>query len=279
VDELRTALELATEEELEQLTAILFTRKFNPLDYLATPEPIDICAYDRISQIDAIEDRFRYLAADGITVLQGRTDRVSYRQALIRVCRYLKLPYSRRASTTALEGDIFLYLMGKAWQQLPNSERTAIVTKIQRSLARNCTEPLPVSIQHDPVGLMLKGGSAIALNAAIKPVILTHIARQLALHLATYQVAKDTLLRGGLAASGQIQQYITMQMAKRSTIATATQMSAVRGVFAVLGPAMWGYFAADLGWRAISTNYGRIVPTIVALAQIRLTRTAEWEFA
>ncbi len=55
-------------------------------------------------------------------------------------------------------------------------------------------------------------------------------------------------------------------------VSAAATQGAVRGVFAFLGPAMWGWFFADLGWRAISTNYGRIIPTILALAQIRLTR-------
>jgi uncharacterized protein YaaW (UPF0174 family) len=40
---------------------------------------------------------------------------------------------------------------------------------------------------------------------------------------------------------------------------------------------MWAWFFADLGWRAIATNYGRIIPTIFALAQIRLTRAECWE--
>jgi uncharacterized protein YaaW (UPF0174 family) len=68
-------------------------------------------------------------------------------------------------------------------------------------------------------------------------------------------------------------------MAKRGMMLSATQQVAVRGVFTILGPAMWGWFFADLGWRSISTNYGRIIPTIVALAQIRLTRSDEWELA
>jgi uncharacterized protein YaaW (UPF0174 family) len=281
VDELRTALELATEDELQQLTKILFSRKFNPLDYLNTPDPIEIQSQDREAQLDAIEDRFRYLAADGITVLQGRTHQVSYRQALIRVCRYLKLPYSRQQSTTELEGEVFLYLMGKTWQQLPTIEQTAITTKIQKSLAssNNLTQPLPASIQLDPLKLILTGSTAIAIDLAIKPVVLSHIARQFALHFATYQVAKDALIQGGIAASGQIQNYIVMYMARRGMVATAAQQGAVRSVFAILGPAMWGWLAADLGWRTISTNYGRIIPTIIALAQIRLTRTEEWEFA
>jgi uncharacterized protein YaaW (UPF0174 family) len=280
LDELRTALELATEEELHQLTKILFCRKFNPLDYFNTPDPFDIQTQDRQTRLDAIEDRFRYLAADGITVLQGRTHEVSYRQALIRVCRYLKLPYSPQLNTRALEVEVFLYLMGQSWHRLPAGEKTAISTKVQKSLAQsNLDQPLPASIQHDPVKLILKGGSAIVVNSVIKPAILSHIARQFALHFATYQVTKETIVRGSIAAGTQIQNYITLYMARRGMALTAAQQGAARGVFAILGPAMWGWLVADLGWRSISTNYGRIVPVIVALAQIRLTREPEWEFA
>lgn len=47
LDELRSALELATEDELTQLTQILFCRKFNPLDYLQTPLPVEVQSLDR----------------------------------------------------------------------------------------------------------------------------------------------------------------------------------------------------------------------------------------
>lgn len=40
MNELRAALELATEEELQDLTEILFRRRLNPLDYLTTPIPL-----------------------------------------------------------------------------------------------------------------------------------------------------------------------------------------------------------------------------------------------
>ena len=70
---MRAALELATEEELQDLTAILFSRKFNPLDYVHTPEPIEVQSQDRKAWLDALEGRFRFLAADGMTVLRGRT--------------------------------------------------------------------------------------------------------------------------------------------------------------------------------------------------------------
>lgn len=280
MDELRTALELATEEELQQLTRILFSRKFDPLDYVRTPDVIEIQSQERDLWIDAIEERFRFLAADGITVLQGRTQSVSYRQTLMQVCRYLKIPYSQQLGTTDLEAEVFLHLMGKSWHKLPADDRDAISLKVQKSLAKtNGNRPLPAHIQHDPIKLILKGSSALAVSSVVQPFVLQQIARQFAFHFANYQVASQTLIRGGLAATSQLQSYISLYMAKRGMMMSATQQVAVRGVFTILGPAMWGWFFADLGWRAISTNYGRIIPTIVALAQIRLTRSNDWEFA
>ncbi len=280
MDELRTALELATEDELQQLTKILFSRKFNPLDYVRTPDVIEIQSQERDVWLDAIEERFRFLAADGVTVLQGRTQGVSYRQTLVRVCRYLKIPYSNQLSTTDLEAEVFLHLMGKSWHKLPSGDRDALTVKVQKSLAKtNLDRPLPAHIQHDPIKLILKGSSAIALSSIVQPLVLQQIARQFAFHFANYQVASQTLIRGGLAATSQLQSYISLYMAKRGMMMTATQQVAVRGVFTILGPAMWGWFFADLGWRAISTNYGRIIPTIMALAQIRLTRTDDWDLA
>jgi hypothetical protein len=73
VDELRSALELATEEELQGLTEILFRPKFNPLDYFYTPDPIAVQSSARHQWISQLEQRFRFLAADGLTVLHGRS--------------------------------------------------------------------------------------------------------------------------------------------------------------------------------------------------------------
>jgi uncharacterized protein YaaW (UPF0174 family) len=272
LDELRSALELATDDELQQLTRILFCRKFNPLDYMSTPDTLEIQSQERVEWIDSIEQRFRYLAADGLTVLQGRTQQVSYRQAVIQVCRYLKMPYSKQLSTEDLEAELFLHLMGKAWQQLPAAEQTAITIKVQKSLSKsNLAKPLPLHVQHDPMKLLLTGSSALVMSSVVQPVVLQQIAKQFAIHFATYQVTQQAI-QGGIAATGQIQAYVTMQLARRGMVVSAARQGAVRGVFAVLGPVMWGWFFADLGWRAISTNYGRIIPTIVALAQIRLVR-------
>ncbi len=280
LDELRAALELATEEELQQLTDILFCRRFNPLDYVQTPAPIDVKSRDRHAWLDAIEQRFRYLAADGITVLRGRSDQVSYRQVLIQVCRYLKISYSNQLSTTDLEAEVFLNLLGRTWKKLPASEQEALTRRVQNSLAQTkLSKPLPLSVQKDPLGLLFKGGSALAVSSVIQPVLLQQIARQFAIHFATYQMAKQTLAVGGTAAAKGFEQYVALQTARRGMAVSAARYGAARSVFAFVGPVLWTWFLADLGWRAISTNYARIIPTIVALAQIRLTRSECWELA
>ena len=274
MDELRAALELATEDELRNLTQILFCRKFNPLDYLQTPDPVEVESKDWDGWLDAIEQRFRFLASDGVTVLQRKTQRFSYRKTLIRVCQYLKIPYSSRMSTTDIEAEIFLNLVGKAWKKLPTTEQNSMMEQIQDSLAKSqVPDALPVQLQHNPVNLLLKGSSAFAVSSIVKPWLLKQIAQQFALHFARYQAAQQALIRGGTAVANQL----AVNSARRGMAMTAARYGAVRGILAFVGPVLWGWFLADLGWRAIATNYGRIIPVIFALAQIRLTRTECWE--
>ncbi|HEY9624373.1 MAG TPA: hypothetical protein V6C78_28720 [Crinalium sp.] len=274
MDELRAGLELATDEELQTLTEILFCRKFNPLDYVYTPEPTDVQSWDRQSQMDALENRFRFLAADGMTVLRRRTGQVSYRQVLIQVCRYLKIPYSQNFSTAELESEIFLSLLNRAWKKLPAAQKRVLTGKLQEALSHSqIAKQLPTSVHNDPMTLVLKGGSAFAVNSVVRPWILQLVARQFALHAATYQVAAEALAQGGVTAVAKIQSQAALETASRGMALSAARYGAVRTVFAVLGPAMWVYFFADLGWRSIATNYGRVIPAIFTLAQIRLMRT------
>jgi len=274
LDELRTALELATEEELQQITNILFCRRFNPLDYLRAPDAIAVQSQDWESWLDSVEDRFRYLAADGVTVLKGQTEKVSYRQILVRVCHFLKVPYSQKMPTTEIEAEIYLHLVNKAWKRLPPSEQKSLSIQIQKALADSHTpQPLPVHLQHNPLDIVLKGGSVIAINSILKPILLKHIAGQFALHFARYQGAKTALIEGGTAIANQI----ALQTAKQGMTTAAARYGAVRTVLSLVGPALWGWFIADLGWKAIATDYGRIIPTIFAIAQIRLTRDDCWQ--
>lgn len=275
---MRAALELATEEELQDLTAILFSRKFNPLDYVQTPEPIEVQSQDRKAWLDSLEGRFRFLAADGMTVLRGRTKQVTYRQALIQVCKYLKISYSNQLPTIDLEAEVFLHLLGQVWKKLPEQEKQKLTVRVQHQLIKSeLKQPLPLLLQRDPLGLLFKGGSAIAVTSMLQPLVLKQIASQFAIHFATYEVAKQSAIKGSQAATTQFQSYVAMQIARQGMTLSAARYGAARTMFAVIGPMMWTWFFADLGWRTIATNYSRIIPTIFTLAQIRLTRDECWE--
>lgn len=273
MDELRSGLELATDEELHLMAELLFEPKFNPFDYLCTPQPIDISKHQRHRRIALLEQRFRYLAADGLSVLQQRTHQVSYHQTLQRVCRHLKVRQYEGLSVTELESEVFLVLLEKAWKQMPRSEKKRLERQLQSAIASTREfEQLPKLLKEKPLSLLAKGGSAIALSAVVRPWLLRQIAQQFALHMAQYQVAKQTLVKGGLSMAAQVNSRATAQLATQGMVKASARYGAMRGAMACLGPALWTWFLADLGWRAVATNYARVIPVIFALAQIRLTR-------
>lgn len=271
MDELRSALELATEEELQHITQVLFQPKFNPLDYWQTPQPLEIQSQNKNAWIDSLEERFRYLAADGFTVLRGNAQSLSYRKILIQVCLYLKIPYSQQMSTTEIESEIFLNLVSNAWKKLPATEKDSLQKKVSNALAHSQPpEPLPVQIQHNPLKILMTRSSLIAVNSLAKQWLLKHIAKQFAVHFATYQAAKTAIVKGGTLTV--LQSKFALNTAKKGMGGAIARYGATRTVLSVMGSVMWGWLIADLGWRAIASNYGRIVPIIFTLAQIRLTR-------
>ena len=273
MDELRAGLALANEEELRQITQILFRRRFNPLDYWQTPEPLHIQSQDWDVWLDDLDRRVRYLAADGITVLRGRTQEVSYREIVVKVCHYLKIPYSGRMNTTDIEAEIFLHLVTKAWDKLPPQEQYSLQAQIGTALATsNPPEPLPIGFQYNPWQILLKGTGIVAVSSVLKSWLLKHIAKQFAIHFATYQAAKTALIKGGTSAVAGLGNQLALQAAKKGMAANAARYGATRGVFSLLGPIVWSYFVADLGWKAIATNYARVIPIVFTLAQIRLIR-------
>ncbi|MEO0759553.1 MAG: hypothetical protein AAFY78_22070 [Cyanobacteria bacterium J06648_16] len=278
MDELRSGLELATDDELQAMTEILFRPRFNPLDYLYTPDPATVQSCDRNQWLNQLDQRVRFLAADGLTVLRGRTQVVSYRQILLQICRQLKVSYSSDWPTADLESELFLVLLDKTWNQMSKREQTALQKQVRTAIVSTAPfKQLSPQLQQNPLDLVLKGGSALAVGAMVRPWLLKQIAQQFAIQMARYQVAQQ----GMRGAAGLMQSKATQHIAARGMALNAARYGAARGVFAVLGPAMWAWFFADLGWRAIATNYTRVIPVVFTLAQIRLTRGDEltWEAA
>ena len=270
MNELRQALELATEEELQDLTDLLFRRKYNPLDYLREKAPEQVQTTNRQAWLDALEQRFRFVAADGVTVLKGRTDTLSYRQVLVQVSRHLKLRYSPTLSTTDLESEIYLHLIKEAWKKLPEDQQEQLRQRIQTALANAPIEPLPVNCQSDPWRWLLEGSGAVAVSSVLRPLLLRQMAQQFAAQMAVYQVARQ--------AAPQLQGQLALQAARRGMAWNAARYGVMRGALTVVSSALWVGLFADLGWRAIATNYGRVIPVVFTLAQIRLIRgEASWQ--
>jgi uncharacterized protein YaaW (UPF0174 family) len=273
MDELSSALALATDDELDRIADILFRRKFNPIDYFAMPEVMQVQSWERPQLIAAIIERFQFLAADGLTVLKRKTNKISYRQVLERVCQHLKVKYSSTQTVAEIESELFLGLISQSWQRMSPAEQNSLNTSMQAAITESdLQKSLPRDVQRDPMSLVLKGGGAIAVSTLVKPAVMLLIARQMAWHFATYQVGREALKAGGTAIATRLQAHLSTYLAKRGMAAAVTQYTAARTVFAFVTPALWGLFVADLGWRAIATNYGRIIPVIFTLAQIRLLR-------
>lgn len=272
MDELRLALEMATDDELQELTQILFQPKFNPLDYVRM-RPLDLQSHDRRTQITILEQRFRFLAADGLTVLQGRSETLNYREILLKICQQLKISTPHSLSTLELESEIFLTVLERACKRLPPGEYQSLNRHLQDLVARSphALELSPEARQ-DPLRLALAGGSALAVSSMVRPWLLQQISQQLALSLARRSAAQQLLHSGGSWAT-RLQGQWLLQSASRGVALNTARYGAVRGALGFLGPALWMWFLADLGWRAIATNYARIIPVVFTLAQIRLTRT------
>lgn len=273
MDELSDVLELATDDELHQIADILFRRKFNPLDYVSSPPVQELQSWDRDELIEAIAKRFKFLAADGFTVLRRQTNNVSYRQVLERVCQHLNIRYSKNQNIEDIESELFLNLISNSWKKLSLKERSSLDESMQAALTESdLQKSLPIDAQRNPMSLLVKGGSAIAVSTVLRSAILNILAKQIAWHFASYQVGYEVLKTGGTAIATRVNAYVGTYIAKRGMTIAATQYTAARAVFSVVTPALWGLFFADLGWRAIATNYGRIIPAIFIIAQIRLLR-------
>lgn len=275
--ELREALAWAAEEERDVLIELLFRPRFNPLDYFQTPSPEDVRALCRDKQLHSIETRFCFLAADGLTVLKGQAQALCYRTLLLRSCRYLKVAHSEDFSTEALEAEFFLHVLRIGWKKLPPKERWRLSYNLHQSLIQAPeTRHLGRWVQQRNLRLLLEGGSAIAISAVVRPLLLKQIARQIMFHTAQRQVAHE-LLRQGSTTVARLQGQVAMQMAGRGVALNMARYGAARSVLGVLGPAIWACFFAELGWRAIATNHARIIPALFLLAQIRLTQTETCE--
>lgn len=272
MDDLRSALNLATPDELHDLTELLFRPRFNPLDYLLTPKPLDVQTYDRSEQIRVLEDRFRFLAADGFTVLQGRAHQLDYRRILMQVCCYLKITYTADFTTLDLEAEILLALLQRACTGLSPTQYHQFNRQLRSSLAQSDQfQGLSEGDRRDPLRLLMTGSGVLAVSSFLRPWLLRQITEQWTTHVAC-GLARRELVAGTSGFLAQLPRRMILGGASRRLAVGVARASVVRGTLAVVGSLLWGWLVVDLGWRTIATNYSRVIPFIFILAQIRLTR-------
>ena len=271
MDEFRAGLEMTTTEELEGVTSLLFHRRLNPLDYVMGVDSKHLPFNDRPAWVEQVDQRFRFLAADGVTVLKRTSQTLPYRQILLAVCQYFKLTFRPTLATIALEEEVFLHMLNMAYQKLPPKEQSMLEHYFHTSVTRKLGQKFYLTDTQQSLRLVLKGSSAVVLSSVLRPLILRHLASKIAIQMAQYQMTQQALI-GGNAVLGAINKQIALKLSQRGIALNIARYGAIRGFFSILGPAMWTWFLADLGWRAIATNYGRILPVIFSIAQIRLLR-------
>lgn len=289
-------MELATDEELEQVHALLAGRSlFSPLVkslVAEREEELSAALSGREALILAIDRRLRFLAADSRDTLRGRWP--PYRQVLLMVRDKLGIRCSSSLLTNELEAEVFLALLerhadavvgaagassraaaeyasagdgGAAAAAGVERERRGPAALLQRLLA-----PLRLG-QEEVVPALGKLGSAVAVSN-LQQAVLSRLGGRLLTSHVHYEAALSLALTASTkGVSGGLSAKVAVQAAKEGVTAATARYAAARSLLGLLGPLMWASTALDLLLVSVGTDWSRVVKAVFALAQIRLLRT------
>jgi hypothetical protein len=153
-----------------------------------------------------------------------------------------------------------------------NRERLSPVVGVRRQCMRRCLYK-PWLAPREPLALAYQ--SKVALMQSIKEYIFFcflwfHLLSILfSVKPGSGEAGKDlTTVSNKAIGVG-----ILCQAAQKGLIVSTARYSATSGALGILVPLMWAWLGADLALQSLGTDYGRIVPVICQLAQIRLLRT------
>jgi len=91
---------------------------------------------------------------------------------------------------------------------------------------------------------------------------------------AAHEAALRALVaRAGARGAASASSAVAVRGAARSAAAAAARYSSARVALSALSAASWAFLAADLGLRAVGTDWNRVTGAVLALAQVRLLRT------
>ncbi|XP_008791843.1 uncharacterized protein LOC103708610 [Phoenix dactylifera] len=288
--ELRSVLELATDDELYELESILFGPSyFSPLlksftsrehaDFLMGGEAIE----EREDFIAHLESRFLYLAADARSTLRGW--RPSYRNVLLDVRRKLGIPCSKKLSAEDLEVEIFLHMLN----EYSSKEVGTISFPWDGSKHSNGHGSLEVGLSQWKVHafpalrfgakelqqIFLKGGGMLGV-AKIYETLAQRLSGKMLLEAANYEIKHEIVKQGGQLVAVGLESRAAAIAARQGLARAATRYLGLKSFMMLLGPLMWGTFLADIIIQMLGTDYARVLRAIYAFAQIRLTRTYGW---
>ncbi|KAK9810268.1 hypothetical protein WJX72_007661 [[Myrmecia] bisecta] len=290
--ELWEVLDMADDEELEELHNILYGRSpLSPVikSLVVDNEPPAVAVRGREATMRRIDARFRFLAADSAATLRGH--RPSYREALLTVRDRLEIKCPGGLATADLESEIFLYMLQRQARELRGlsdgrptaaasafmaSEGDGMASGFAQSQAAKNVEQLAAPLKlggQELLPTLLKLGSALWVRS-FSGVALRQLGANLLTQHARYEAALQLLCRSsakGIAAT--VPRQLAVQTAQKGVTLAAVRYSTVRGALSMLGPIMWAWLGVDLALKAVGTDYGRIVRAVFALAQIRLLRT------
>lgn len=295
--ELCEVLDLATDQELEQIYEALYSSSLlSPIGKsLQTAEPPALHYRGRDGLIRRIEHRFRFLAADAMDTLRGTWP--TYRQTLLGVRQRLEVPCPATLATCDLESEVFLHLLNEHADAVgaavpgdaaggaaehashgdgmapPSSGPTGTARKpniVQRALA-----PLKLGASEVLPALSKLGASLAVTN------LQTNVVRTLGTSLMRRSIQYEAAMQlavtvGSKGLAGTFQSPVAVSAAQRGLTAAASRYAAARSVLAFLGPLMWASTFLDLARMSIGTDVARVVKVVFMLAQIRCLRTSGW---
>ncbi|PKA61550.1 hypothetical protein AXF42_Ash018838 [Apostasia shenzhenica] len=304
--ELRSVLELATDEELFELESILYGPRqafivslkklaffdcsyFSPLlksivskpsvDYISDEADFQ-CREDFIQNL---ESRFFFLAADARSTLRGW--RPSYRNVLLGMRKKLKVSCSSKLSTEDLEVEIFLHLL----QEYSSPEDSPMAFFFDEAKFLRNSGSVGVGISQWKVQFLtavrtgakdfqetvLKGGGILTMSKILQ-MVARRLTGKVIMEAANYEIKHEIIKRGGQLAAINLESRAALLAARKGLAGAVSRYLGFRNLMIFLGPLFWGTFLAEIVIRSLGTDYARVLRAIYAFAQIRLTRTYGW---
>lgn len=267
-----------------------------------SPPPSPSRPGGRAALAAAIDARFRFLAADAGATLGGR--RPSYRDTLLRLRDRLGVRCPGGLRTAELEAEILMHSLGDAGGSgdgLVSVGGSSAPRGSAPSSAAATVAATPAPVQHgasaprqrarraaassssSPLSSGGSGGVFASAAAALGAAAALEAARGTALRSlgaaavgkrAAHEAALRALVaRAGARGAASVSSAVAVRGAARSAAAAAARYSGARVALSALSAASWAFLAADLGLRAVGTDWSRVEGAVLALAQVRLLRT------